>query len=342
MSTEAKPNGRPTPMYTNEVPQETFRALIGWAPESWSVPARSSLIAATPDQHSKAVLACKAQVAKRPAFIPTNPITEIEESGLVEAIKARPETAYVGTEVIDAGGSWRFAMVNLEEVLASQPLVRVDHLETHQVQGSLSDEQLYELCFPANRPISADEVTIGPVSNGYTVTTLDPNIRVIPCHSIPGIPAGTNPQSLFEKVRPIGLRSQMTFPQMSAFQTGIQLQYPSASSPFELHLFSFSLLRVPNYLQVVHYQDRYVLRNGYTRAADLLSRNIHIVPCMLIEAQNPALIRLMPGMFDLATVLSTHPPRIRDFWDDTVVCLLQRPAVRYVYHVNVNIMPVPR
>src|SRR5947209_11387806 len=314
MLTEAKPLSLPTATSSHDVPQETFRVLIGWAPEQWSVQARSSLISATPEQHLQAVRICKAQVTKRTAFAPTNPISEIDENDLVRTIKARPEYAYVETEVTNAGGSCRLAIVNLEEVLAFQPLVRVDHLETRQVQESLGDEGLYELCFPASRPISADEVTVEPDNNGYTITTLDPNIRMFPWHGIPGIPAGVN----------------------------FQLQYPSASSPLEMQLFSFPLLRVPNYLQVVHYQDRYVLRNGYTRAADLLSQGIHTAPCLLIEAPHPALIGFKPGMFDLGTVLSTHPPRLPDFWDDTVTCLLKRPALRYVYHVDVAMMPVPR
>ena len=189
MLTEANPLRLPTPTSSNDVPQEIFRALIGWAPEQWSVQARSSLISAIPEQHLRAVLTCKAQVTKRPAFTPTNPITEIDENDLVRTIKARPEYAYVETEVTNAGGSCRLAIVNLEEVLAFQPLVRVDHLETRQVQESLDDEGLYELCFPASRPISADEVTIEPDNNGYTITTLDPNIRMFPWHGIPGVPA---------------------------------------------------------------------------------------------------------------------------------------------------------
>jgi hypothetical protein len=314
MLTEAKPISLSIPMSSHDVPQETFRVLIGWVPEQWSVQARSSLISAPPEQHLQAVLACKAQVATRPPFTHTNPTIEIDENDLVRTIKARPEYAYVETEVTNAGGSCRLAMVNLEEVLAFQPLVRVDHLETRHVQDSLGDAQLYELCFPTSRPISTDEVTVEPDNNGYTITTLDPNIRMFPWHSIPGIPAGVN----------------------------FQLQYPSASSPLEMQLFSFPLLRVPNYLQVVHYQDRYMLRNGYTRAADLLFQGIRMAPCLLIEAPNPALIGFKPGMFDLGTVLSIHPPRLPDFWDDTVTCLLKRPALRYVYHVDVTMMPVPR
>jgi len=221
---------------------------------------------------------------------------------------------YLETEVTNAGGSCRIALVNLEEVLAFQPLVRVDHLETRPAQGSISDEQLYEICFPASYPVSTDEVTIEPNGNGYTITTLDPNIRVIPWQSIPGAPEGL----------------------------GFQLGYLSSSTPIEMQLFSFPLLRVPNYLMVVHYQGRYVMRNGYTRAADLLSQRIKTVPCMLIDGQNPALIGLKQGMFDLGTIMNARPPRLSDFWDDTVTCLFKRPAFRYVYNVSVNMTPVPR
>ncbi len=314
ISTEVKPLGLPTSTYSSNVPQETFRALIGWGNEQWSTQARSSLISATPDQHLQAVLACKAQVAMRSAFTPTNPVSEIEDNDLVKAVKARPEYAYIETEVTNSGGSCRLAMVNLKEVLAFQPLVRIDHLEKSHLQCPLSDEQLYELCFPASHPVSTDDATIEANSNGYIITTLDPNIRVIPFHSIPGTTTGIN----------------------------FQLQYPSASSALEAQLFSFLLLRVPNYLMITHYQDRYVLRNGYTRAVNLLSKGLDTVPCVLIEGQNPGLIGFKPGMFDLGIVLSTHPPRLPDFWDDTVTCLWKRPALRHVYHVSMDIMPVVR
>mgnify|MGYP007135462973 CR=1 FL=1 len=304
------------PRLSSDVPQEIYRVLIGWASEKWSINVRSTCISATPDQHLQAVLASKAQVATRPEFTPTKSITEINESDLVKALKARPEYAYLETEVTNAGGICRIAMVNLEEVLAFQPLVRIDHLETRQLQGSISDDQLYEICFPARRPVSADEVTVepNPNGNGYTISTLDPNIRVMPLYSIPGAPDGIV----------------------------TQLNYPSSSTPFEMQLFSFPLLRVPNYLMVVHYQDRYIMRNGYTRAADLLSQGIQTVPCMLIEGQNPALIGLRQGMLDLGTIMSARPSRLSDFWDDTVTCLFKRPALRYVYNVSVNMMPVPR
>jgi len=306
MSTEVKLPSTST--YNNQVPQETFRVLIGWGPKESAVQARSTLIHATPNQHSQAVSASRAQVASRRAFTPINPITEIEENDLTRAIKATPEYVYIETEVTNAGGKCRLALVNLETVLAFQNLVRVDHLDNRQVQGSLSDEQLYEMCFPASRPVSGDEVMIVHNGNGYTLTTFDPNIRVSPLHCIPGAPQ----------------------------EIKSQLQYTSASSSLEMQLLPFSVLRAPNYLQIVHYQDRYVMRNGYTRAVEILLQSIHTVPSVLIETQKPELIGFKPGMFDLGIILSNQPPRLPDFWDDKVSCLMQRPALHYVHQISMN------
>src|SRR5207245_2483478 len=84
------------------------------------------------------------------------------------------------------------------------------------------------------------------------------NIRVSPWHCIPGAPQEVN----------------------------FQLQYASASSSLEMRLLPFSVLRAQNYLQIVHYQDRYVMRNGYTRAVEVLLKSIHTVPCLRMHTEN--------------------------------------------------------
>ncbi|MBA2397012.1 MAG: hypothetical protein H0V70_30185 [Ktedonobacteraceae bacterium] len=219
--TEPSPNA--------SVPEETFKVLIGWTNEQWSIQARSSLISATPEQHLQAVSAAQTHVTSRPAFTSVNPISEIDENQLVRIIKERPEYAYIEKEMARTGGNCRIALVNLKEVLAFQPLVRVDHFEAWQPE-SLNNERLYELCFPPHRDVSDDEITIDRDESGFTISTLDPNIRVLPWHFVPD-----------------------TAPRIDS-----QLQYNSASSPLKMQLLSFSLLRVPNDLTVVHYQDRYI------------------------------------------------------------------------------------
>ncbi len=101
----------PTLAPNNEVPQEMFRALIGWANSQWAIDVRNSVITDTVEDHLKALADCQTVIASRPNFTPTNPITEIEDSTSLDALKMRPETAYIAREVTKAGGTWRFAKV---------------------------------------------------------------------------------------------------------------------------------------------------------------------------------------------------------------------------------------
>ena len=314
-SSEVKPLHTTTPAYHNHVPQETYKVLLGWLDDEWAIQARSSLISDTSENHTKAIEACRARVAARPAFTPDNPIAEIAENALVKAIKARPEFAFIETEVhnIDAEASCRIAMVNLNDVLALQPIVRIDNLESRLIQGTLSEKQLYELSFPPNQ--IPDTVTIDNHERGYTVTTLDPNVRVALWNDIP-----MNPPQALPKY---------------------QLQYPSASSSLQVPLFPFVLMRAPNYLQVAHFQDRYILREGYNRAVALLYQNIHHVPCVLVETDEPDMV-FKPGMLDPEIMMGERPPRLRDFWQDEVTCLMQRPAMRKIYHITLEEIEVWR
>ena len=317
VQSETQPLLAPTPLYKNDVPQETYRVLIGWTEDQWSIQARASLITnESLEEHLQAVAACKAFVSLRPKFIPTNLITEIAENELAKTIKARPEFSYAEMAIKKAGGNCRIARVNLRDVLAFQHLVRIDNLQSRLIEGVVSDEQLLELCFPLNQPIDANEVTIDLDDRGYTITVLDPNIRILPWSAIP-----TDTQSPLP---------------------GGQIQYPSASSPLQFPIFPFALLKVPNYLQVVHYQDRYILSHGYTRSASFLYQNIQNVPCLLVETDNPHLVGIKPGMLDLPIMLGDHPPRLSEFWEDAVTCNWQRPAFRKVYRITMEEMNVWR
>jgi hypothetical protein len=314
-TSEVQPLYTSTPAHNNNVPQETYKVLLAWLEDEWAVEVRSSLIADTPENHAKAVADCKTRVAARSVFTPVNLVTEIAENELVKAVKAQPEFSFIETYVKskDAGGSCRIALVNLSDVLAVQPLVRIDNLGSRLIQGALSEEQLYGVCFPPNQP--SDTVTIDNNDRGYTITTLDPNMQVVPWNDIPMNPPLAPPK--------------------------YQLQYPSASSPLQVRLFPFALVRTPNYLQVVHHQGRYILRDGYTRAAALLYQNVRQVPCVLIETEDPDLV-FRPDVLNPEIVLGARPPRLSDFWEDAVTCLWTRPATRKVYHITMEEIEVLR
>ena len=305
-----------TPTSNNAIPQEIYRVLFGWLDPEWAERVRSSLITDTSENHAKALADAQAHLASRPVFTPHHPVTELSENALVQAIKVRPEFSYIQTEVQseDPTGNCRIAMINLKDVLAIQPGVRVDNLETRIFQGPPTDEQLFALCFPPSEPSEAISIDVN--ERGYTVTALDPNVRVVPWSHIPKIP-------------PLALPLY-------------KLQYPSALSPLQMQIFPFALLRVPNYLQVVHYQDRYFLRNGYNRAVALLHQNIQNVPCLLIETQEEDMVGFKPGMLDPEIVLGDYPPTLSDFWQDAVTCLWQTSAMRRIYHMTLEEIKVWR
>lgn len=315
-SSGVQPTHTSNSVYNPTFLQETYRTLFGWLEPDFAIQVRASLIEDTPEGHMRALEESHAAVAARPTFVPGNPITRLPESELVRAIKARPEFAFTEAEMHadDPDAQCSIAQVDLHQIVAVQSIVRIDDLERRLVRLPISEEQLYTLCFPTSEP--SDTVTIDASNWGYTITTLDPNIQVAPLQTLPVDP-------------PLELPTY-------------QLQYPSASSALPMQLFPFALLRAPNYLQVVHYQDRYILRNGYTRAAALLYQNIQHVPCMLIETENPDLVGFKPDMLDPDSAMGERPPTLRDFWDDAVTCQWARPATRKIYHIKVEQIEVWR
>lgn len=105
----------------------------------------------------------------------------------------------------------------------------------------------------------------------------------------------------------------------------------------------FVLMKNPSYLQIVQYKDRYFIRDGYHRAAAFLRHGITVVPCIHLETQLPEEVGLLqPGMFTEEVLFGEHPPRLRDFWDDTVACDSLQPAQRKVFVVGMKSTQVLR
>jgi hypothetical protein len=298
---------------SNDDPRETNKLLIGWTNDQFAIEARSSMITDTIKNHMQEINACRATIASRSAFVPTNPITEIEENALIKEIKTRPEIYQ-----ITSGLEPHFTLVNLKEILTFQPLVRIDNLESRVGYASLSQEQLYELCFPSAQLVSPIEINVLPDDRGFVVHTLNPNFRVVPWHSI------DSPLISRQQLPNIGVPFHPTHP------------------PIQVPLLPYVLIGSPNYLQVAHYEDRYFLRDGHHRAAGFLKQKIERIPCILIEAQNFPQIGWRPGMIDQEILMGDHPPRLSDFWDNSVSCFFKRPALRRVYRISMEELNIPR
>lgn len=306
-----------SPVYKNGVPYYQHRTLFGWLDDQHASEARASFREDTLENHLLVAAAAKAAAQSQPAFVPASPLSELEESPLLEAIRARPETAFVA-----AGMKWQFAQVNLNEVLTFQPVIRVDKLDDRVPAGPLSQEQLFELCFPAlpGELICAEELALDLTEGGYLLHTLNPNIRLSPWHKV---------------------GSPMLVPQQALLSAGLPF-HPDVP-PVSAAMLPFVLTKNPGYLQVVQYQDRYFIRDGYHRAAAFLRRNIAVVPCIHLEVQDPQQVgHLQPGMFRPEILFGEHPPRLRDFWDDAVSCDSFYPAKRRVFLVEMREVQVPR
>jgi hypothetical protein len=70
------------------------------------------------------------------------------------------------------------------------------------------------------------------------------------------------------------------------------------------------------WLQVVAFNGRHVLRDGYHRAVGLLRAGIFDVPVARIEGEQLADLGIRPGFFAPDLVLGSQPPLLTDFLDD--------------------------
>lgn len=188
---------------------------------------------------------------------------------------------------------WRVRLVDLTHLVAFQPAVFVDSA-MERVQGIESGD------LPALAeiclPIPSGKETLSP--------TLDKvkNVWTI---------LSSNPN-----LRVVG-----------------QFAGPLQGGPGGSLLFGFFVALAPSFVQVAHFQGRYVLRDGYHRALGLLASGITEIPAFVrdfdaIEQMVP------PGMLPQAAWLGSTPPMLADYLDNEVAATVQLPAVQKVVMVQ--------
>lgn len=91
-----------------------------------------------------------------------------------------------------------------------------------------------------------------------------------------------------------------------------------ADQPPGTVMVQFLVRSSPNFAQVVHYRDRYILRNGYHRTYQLLRAGESNLPCVILEVDDWSETGgNQPGHFDENVVMhSDRPPLITDFQSD--------------------------
>jgi hypothetical protein len=91
-------------------------------------------------------------------------------------------------------------------------------------------------------------------------------------------------------------------------------------------MLGFAVMVSRSFLQVVRFQGRFLLRDGYHRAYGFLSRGITHVPAFTRDMRTIEEV-LPPGTFlPQHSYLGDRPPFLPDYLDDQVACTIRLPA----------------
>lgn len=94
---------------------------------------------------------------------------------------------------------------------------------------------------------------------------------------------------------------------------------------------SFDLKSNPNFVYVAHFDDRYILKNGYHRVYQLLAAGETHVPAVVIEADTyDETGANQSGFFDRELVMSERPPLLTDYETPIAVTISRRTTNRIV------------
>jgi hypothetical protein len=137
------------------------------------------------------------------------------------------------------------------------------------------------------------------------------------------------PEIRFDEVRNLLL--------VSSRNTGLQIIQPLNRSKgqgiFEV---GFVIALVPSYMQVILWEGRFIMRDGYHRAYALLASGIRRVPVLFREWLGPDLFTPAPGFFTAEVFLSDRPPTLSDFLDNRVSAQVQMQGLRKVITVQAS------
>ncbi len=99
----------------------------------------------------------------------------------------------------------------------------------------------------------------------------------------------------------------------------------------------------PNYVQVVGYNGRYFLKNGYHRAYAALLSNRKQIPAVVSESEDFAGTgALNTGFFSRELLLGDAPPLVTDFLNDRIAVDVKLKPMRKVIRVRADDFLVPR
>jgi hypothetical protein len=284
--------------------KQRARALLGYLPEDDAV----SLLASGGPAEER--LATKPEeiwqvLANR---VQTRPIYAPSDPILDPPDEIRPILAKFAEQpdvrVAMQAHDWSVGFADLSKsVLSYQRVVVTEGLE-HQLR-TVDRNQLSsvaDVCLPEPRTIRYSG-TFDKAQNAFTSASLNPNLRVAGFAVVnQPVPGLDLPQQLF----------------------GFQLSFGT------------------RFVQLVEYQGRWMVRDGYHRIQGLLSMGITQIPCVLVRAKSFEETGAgRPGFFGYEVLFGDRPPDVTDFQSPHFSVDVQIQAVMRVVRIRAEEFVVP-
>jgi hypothetical protein len=199
---------------------------------------------------------------------------------------------------------WSVGFADLSQsVLSYQRVVITEGLE--QQLHAVHPNQLHtvaDVCLPEPRSLQFSG-SFDKAQNAFTSASLNPNLRIAGFAVVnQPVPGVDIPQQLF----------------------GFQLSFGT------------------RFIQLVEYQGRWMVRDGYHRIHGLLSLGITQIPCVVVRARSFEETGAgRPGFFGHEVLFSDRPPEVTDFQSDQFAVDVKIQAMMRVVRIRAEEFVVP-
>jgi hypothetical protein len=199
------------------------------------------------------------------------------------------------------GLDWQIGFVDLNNVLSFQKAVAEEDAVGRANDTEIGDlKNLFSFCLPTLKNSVALAGSLDHDQKAITFSSLNPNLR-IGSHVLLDIEVAPGP----------GL------PTKTEKLVGFVVSFGS------------------RFIQVVEYNGRWFLRDGYHRCFGLLSRGIHKIPCIFIKAKSfEETGAASAGFFPYEILFGERPPLLTDFLNDNLSRTASRLAQRKVLRIS--------
>jgi len=221
---------------------------------------------------------------------------------LAEPLRARAEQFRQNPDTRSTlqGLNWDLGIVDLRRVLSFQFSVTLDRIDERlgNVQAD-QWEDLFSICLPNVPPLEELRFLSQAEDRAFTISTTNPNLRILaPVSAV------------------VSLAPDPTTPPRNVPQVGFAIHF---GTPF---------------VQIVEFQQRWLVRDGYHRCYGLLRRGIYRIPCVFVRARDFSQTGAnSPQFIAQDALLGPHPPLLSDFLDDAFSINTRQPSIVKIVRV---------